>query len=93
MDGGSEDHPGTDANEVDLNLGAEGSQRSRYSVYRIWLAKLSRWMGWKVECEVLRIPSTRNWAIIGTVLSLALCGVTLTMITNRAREAANQRAR
>ncbi|KAI6017128.1 hypothetical protein EDC04DRAFT_483270 [Pisolithus marmoratus] len=48
-----------------LNLGAEGTRKSQYSVYRIWLARLSRWMGWKVECEVLRIPSTRNWGIVG----------------------------
>ncbi|KAI6021246.1 hypothetical protein EDC04DRAFT_2575571 [Pisolithus marmoratus] len=47
-----------------LNLGAEGTRKSQYSVYRIWLARLSRWMGWKVECEVLRIPSTRNWGIL-----------------------------
>ncbi|KAG9311503.1 hypothetical protein JVU11DRAFT_7703 [Chiua virens] len=48
-----------------LNLGREGSHQSQYSVYRIWLAKLSQSMGWKVECDTLRIPSTRNWAIIG----------------------------
>ncbi|KAL4066317.1 hypothetical protein V8B97DRAFT_1980591 [Scleroderma yunnanense] len=48
-----------------LNLGAEGSHKSQYSAYRIWLAQLSLWMGWKVECEVLRIPSTRNWGIVG----------------------------
>ncbi|KAI5997267.1 hypothetical protein F5J12DRAFT_957073 [Pisolithus orientalis] len=48
-----------------LNLGAEGTRKSQYSVYRIWLARLSRWMGWKVECEVLRIPSTRNWGVVG----------------------------
>ena len=49
-----------------LNLGAEGSHKSQYSAYRIWLAQLSSWMGWKVECEVLRIPSTRNWGLVGT---------------------------
>ncbi|KAG8216643.1 hypothetical protein J3R82DRAFT_6839 [Butyriboletus roseoflavus] len=48
-----------------LNMGGEGGHQSRYSTYRIWLAKLSQWMGWKVECDTLRIPSTRNWAIIG----------------------------
>ena len=48
-----------------LNLGKEGGHQSQYSQYRIWLAKLSQWMGWKVECDMLRIPSTRNWAIIG----------------------------
>lgn len=49
-----------------LNLGGDaGSSSSSYSAYRIWLAKLSLYCGWKVECENLRIPSTRNWAIIG----------------------------
>ncbi|KAI0673488.1 DUF1613-domain-containing protein [Trametes maxima] len=48
-----------------LNLGGDGSNASSYSRYRIWLASLSVYCGWKVECEALRIPSTRNWAIIG----------------------------
>ncbi|OBZ79249.1 tRNA (uracil-O(2)-)-methyltransferase [Grifola frondosa] len=48
-----------------LNLGGDGSNSSSYSMYRIWLASLSQYCGWKVECEMLRIPSTRNWAIIG----------------------------
>ncbi|KAG1733136.1 hypothetical protein EDB19DRAFT_1731825 [Suillus lakei] len=48
-----------------LSLGAEGTHKSQYSAYRIWLARLSRWLGWKIECDTLRIPSTRNWAIVG----------------------------
>lgn len=48
-----------------LNLGGDGSNTSGYSMYRIWLATLSVYTGWEVECETLRIPSTRNWAIIG----------------------------
>ncbi|KAF9261176.1 DUF1613 domain-containing protein [Marasmius fiardii PR-910] len=48
-----------------LNLGGDGSNSSSYSMYRIWLATLSLHCGWEVECETLRIPSTRNWAIIG----------------------------
>ncbi|CDO76632.1 hypothetical protein BN946_scf184868.g46 [Trametes cinnabarina] len=48
-----------------LNLGGDGSNASSYSRYRIWLATLSLHCGWQVECETLRIPSTRNWAIIG----------------------------
>ncbi|RDB18428.1 tRNA (uracil-O(2)-)-methyltransferase [Hypsizygus marmoreus] len=47
-----------------LNLGGDGG-KSSYSMYRVWLASLSVWCGWEVECEMLRIPSTRNWAIIG----------------------------
>lgn len=53
-----------------LNLGGEGGHQSQYSMYRIWLARLSQWTGWRVECDTLRIPSTRNWAIIGTSIYL-----------------------
>ncbi|KAF6756478.1 DUF1613 domain-containing protein [Ephemerocybe angulata] len=48
-----------------LSLGGDGSNASSYSMYRIWLASLSVHCGWKVESETLRIPSTRNWAIVG----------------------------
>lgn len=48
-----------------LHLGGDGSNASAYSHYRIWLASLSLHCGWKVESETLRIPSTRNWALIG----------------------------
>jgi hypothetical protein len=47
-----------------LNLGGE-STASSYAHYRIWLAALSVRCGWAVEVEMLRIPSTRNWAIVG----------------------------
>ncbi|KAE9405265.1 DUF1613-domain-containing protein [Gymnopus androsaceus JB14] len=55
-----------------LNLGGDGSNSSGYSMYRIWLATLSAHAGWEVECETLRIPSTRNWAIIGRKISSAM---------------------
>jgi tRNASer (uridine44-2'-O)-methyltransferase len=48
-----------------LNLGGEGKFTSTYSAYRIWLARLTSWCGWEIETEVLRIPSTRNWALVG----------------------------
>ncbi|KAI5121345.1 hypothetical protein M0805_000653 [Coniferiporia weirii] len=48
-----------------LRLGGDGIGKSAYSIYRIWLATLSAHCGWEVECETLRIPSTRNWAIVG----------------------------
>ncbi|KAI0297122.1 hypothetical protein BC826DRAFT_174962 [Russula brevipes] len=44
--------------------GSSGASSS-YSLYRVWLAALSVHCGWAVEVEVLRIPSTRNWAIVG----------------------------
>ncbi|KAF5324132.1 hypothetical protein D9619_011305 [Psilocybe cf. subviscida] len=51
-----------------LNLGGDGSgnsHKSAYSQYRIWLARLSAHCGWEVECETLRMPSTRAWAVVG----------------------------
>ncbi|KAF7352279.1 DUF1613-domain-containing protein [Mycena venus] len=48
-----------------LNLGADSGNTSGYAQYRIWLAQLHRHCGWEIECEVLRIPSTRNWALVG----------------------------
>ncbi|KAF8182146.1 hypothetical protein K438DRAFT_1975685 [Mycena galopus ATCC 62051] len=48
-----------------LNLGADNGNTSGYAQYRIWLAQLHEHCGWEIECEVLRIPSTRNWALVG----------------------------
>ncbi|KAI0254030.1 hypothetical protein BJV78DRAFT_1280440 [Lactifluus subvellereus] len=54
-----------------LNLGGGGSAGagegtgSSYALYRVWLASLSMHCGWAIEVEMLRIPSTRNWAIVG----------------------------
>ena len=48
-----------------LNLGGDGGFTSSYSAYRNWLARLTSWCGWEIETEVLRIPSTRNWALVG----------------------------
>ncbi|PPQ69837.1 hypothetical protein CVT24_003176 [Panaeolus cyanescens] len=48
-----------------LNLGGDGNHKSSYSAYRIWLASLTLHCGWEIETETLRIPSTRNWALIG----------------------------
>jgi hypothetical protein len=45
--------------------GGKRDETSTYTSYRIWLASLSLYCGWKVECEVLRIPSARNWAVVG----------------------------
>lgn len=61
-----------------LALGGE-SIASSYAGYRIWLARLSRTCGWKIECDTLRIPSTRNWAIIGRAMDNKGSGVETAM--------------
>ena len=69
-----------------LNLGGDGVYVSSYSMYRIWLASLSLHCGWEVECETLRIPSTRNWAIIGRLgRSSSACALIAFEITGRKR--------
>ena len=55
-----------------LNLGGEGVAGSSYALYRVWLAALSVHCGWAVEVEMLRIPSTRNWAVVGGFESFSL---------------------
>jgi tRNASer (uridine44-2'-O)-methyltransferase len=54
-----------DAETLNLGTGGEGAVSSSYAHYRVWLAALSVHCGWAVEVEMLRIPSTRNWAIVG----------------------------
>jgi tRNASer (uridine44-2'-O)-methyltransferase len=49
---------------LNLGGGGEDSSSSSYALFRVWLAALSVHCGWAVEVEVLRIPSTRNWAIV-----------------------------
>jgi tRNASer (uridine44-2'-O)-methyltransferase len=65
----SRDVPFCAVDTESLNLGGEGAaaaaSSSSYSLYRVWLAALSVHCGWAVEVEMLRIPSTRNWAIVG----------------------------
>ncbi|KAL0960258.1 hypothetical protein HGRIS_011889 [Hohenbuehelia grisea] len=55
---------GVDEFVQSLHLGGEGATSS-YAMYRIWLASLSLHCGWQIECDTLRIPSTRSWAIVG----------------------------
>jgi len=85
-------YPFQDGFVESLNLGGEGSNTSSYSSYRIWLASLSLHLGWKVESETLRIPSTRNWAILGRsrtsedIANLAEFGHHAKQIVQTARE-------
>lgn len=45
----------------------------RYASYISWLIEISEAVGWVVEREALRIPSTRNWALIGRKRRLIEC--------------------
>ncbi|KAL5524256.1 TRM44 [Sanghuangporus sanghuang] len=61
-----------DDTEVDvfiesLRLGGMSGDalKSAYAAYRVWLACLGIQCGWIAESEMLRIPSTRNWALVG----------------------------
>ncbi|PBP23688.1 tRNA (uracil-O(2)-)-methyltransferase [Diplocarpon rosae] len=42
-----------------------GASTSAYASLVVWVANLARECGWEVEKEMLRIPSTRNAALIG----------------------------
>lgn len=59
-----------DPETLNLGGGGEGAAGSSYALYRVWLAALSVHCGWAVEVEMLRIPSTRNWAIVGELGAL-----------------------
>lgn len=51
-----------------LRLGGDAGAnnwKSAYASYRIWLASINSVVGWEIETDTLRIPSTRNWAIVG----------------------------
>ncbi|CZT51192.1 related to tRNA (uracil-O(2)-)-methyltransferase [Rhynchosporium secalis] len=43
----------------------DGSSNSAYASLVTWVSKLAKDCGWEVEKEMLRIPSTRNTALIG----------------------------
>lgn len=44
--------------------GEDGARQGRYGMYCNWIRDISRQMGWTVEEEMLRIPSTRNVGIV-----------------------------
>ncbi|KAF8979067.1 hypothetical protein BDQ17DRAFT_1394613 [Cyathus striatus] len=50
--------------EEELGLTGPG-KKSAYATYRLWLARLSAYCGWLVEANTLRVPSTRNWGVVG----------------------------
>ena len=52
----------------DLNAKARAKQPSAYSSLCDWVAHLAARVGYKVEREMLRMPSTRNVGIVGRTL-------------------------
>jgi tRNASer (uridine44-2'-O)-methyltransferase len=42
--------------------------QGRYGMYCAWISEIAKEMGWVVEREMLRIPSTRNVGIVGRYL-------------------------
>ncbi|KAG8832768.1 tRNA(Ser) Um(44) 2'-O-methyltransferase [Serendipita sp. 399] len=51
--------------EIQLEKRFSHTRTSVYHAYLCWLAALSIECGFKLELEALRVPTTRNWAIIG----------------------------
>ncbi|BFZ54830.1 tRNA(Ser) Um(44) 2'-O-methyltransferase [Savitreella phatthalungensis] len=49
------------------STGGDAGLRSRYARYVAFLIEVAESVGWRVEREFLRIPSTRNIALIGRV--------------------------
>ena len=45
--------------------GEDAVGQGRYGMYCNWICEIARQMGWAVEKEMLRIPSTRNVGIVG----------------------------
>ena len=55
-------------NLKDLNANARAKQPSAYSSLCDWVAHLAARVGYKVEREMLRMPSTRNVGIVGRAM-------------------------
>jgi tRNASer (uridine44-2'-O)-methyltransferase len=50
-------------------LKQDGENGGRYGMYCEWVCEIAREIGWTVEREMLRIPSTRNVGIVGRCIS------------------------
>ncbi|CAF9911274.1 tRNA(Ser) Um(44) 2'-O-methyltransferase [Imshaugia aleurites] len=61
--------PGPEQGDLkDLNAKARAKQPSAYSSLCDWVAHLAARVGYKVEREMLRMPSTRNVGIVGRAM-------------------------
>jgi tRNASer (uridine44-2'-O)-methyltransferase len=54
----------------DLQRRLGDTVKSTYGSYVCWLSSLARECGFEVEYEALRIPSTRNWSIMGELMDV-----------------------
>lgn len=58
-------YPAEEVLERKLVARGPGDATSMYSTYLAWLYREAIEYGFEVESEVLRIPSSKNWAIVG----------------------------
>ena len=70
----------------DLNAKARAKQPSAYSSLCDWVAHLAARVGYKVEREMLRMPSTRNVGIVGRAMMPQFQAETLDSRRGRVRE-------
>lgn len=76
-------HGSEQGNLKDLNPKSRAKQPSAYSSLCDWVAHLAARVGYKVEREMLRLPSTRNVGIVGRAVMSAFEGETLHMRRER----------
>ncbi|MCJ1429545.1 tRNA(Ser) Um(44) 2'-O-methyltransferase [Sticta canariensis] len=74
----------------DLSAKARSKQPSAYSSLCDWVSHLSGVVGYEVEKEMLRLPSTRNMGIIGRTFSPGFEHESLDTKMERIRRIANQ---
>lgn len=79
--------PGPEQGDLkDLNAKARAKQPSAYSSLCDWVAHLAARVGYRVEREMLRMPSTRNVGIVGRAMMSGFEGETLDTRRERLNE-------
>ncbi|KZO98616.1 DUF1613-domain-containing protein [Calocera viscosa TUFC12733] len=53
------------ASEVERRMDEGGEGGGRVRAYLVYLEEVGRRLGWDVGVEALRMPSTRNWGLVG----------------------------
>ncbi|KZT56294.1 DUF1613-domain-containing protein, partial [Calocera cornea HHB12733] len=51
--------------EVERRMDEGGEGAGRVRAYLVWMEDVARRLGWQVGVEALRMPSTRNWGLVG----------------------------